>query len=566
MKEIIENDLVVLTPGVAQGVLPQYEKLVAEQLTEEKGRVIDRYFTNRDEDIVAMRDIMPGVIAGALVARTSRAAEDDIREVFWKEFYKQSEFELARDKGVELVRAGRKADAIIGRILADYGDDSVREQASGYVAVRRHSILSSLNVFRAKLISAIEASTRYIPWGEEVDGRFRYLRNERIMDSKYADIYVATADQLFEAYGKILPHLFAYVEEKNPPGDLDKGPYDLAVRGRVFDNLRKLLPLASYTNYVLFGTFRTLSEMVMDLRASPYSEDREVVNGMAKELLTVNPKFMEVVESRHAEPWTRHRVQVQEIVDRAVGVWGDQVWMGGGESRVGVRVVNKNWQKDLALGLVDSYKKSPAHQRESVAEVMAKNGQVAEIIKRLGEARGNRRHKVTDAFQRVVIEANFEGLSLSVIKDFNRQRNILDKSVIDWSADLGFYVPEDIEELGGEVLDDYNRAVGRAIEVYHLMRKDYPEEAKLILPQATKSRLTITMGLAEALWISELRTIPSGDPEYRPFGRMLWEGTVSAMPELAGMKNFVDGNDYPLNRIKEAVRADLEKGVGGSEI
>ncbi len=565
----IRDGVLMLSPNIGQHILPGHEGILRQEIAARKEQITSKYFTNLDMDIVAVKDTMPGVIAGALSARTSRAPNDDIREVFWTEFVLRPEFgvqlvteQIVQTEQISKDQAHTKAEEIIGRVLSDYGDDSVREQASGYVAVKGHTVLSSMRVFREKLLKAIEASTRYIDWGKRnTEGEFRYQKNEKLMNSQYADVFTEAMDGLFETYEKIWPQLWNHVVEKNPQGEVPDIPYKTAIRGRVCDNLRKLLPLGILTNYVLHADYRTLSEVIMNLRASPLDEDKNVANGMASELMAVNRKFIEVVESKHSKPWTESRIKIADTIRHGIGklLFGTNSEAKAFDG-VLMRVTNADWKLDLAKGLIDSDRKLPEDQLNLLAAEMVASGRFEEVLKDIGASRNNRRHKVPDAFQRVVIEVTFDGLSISGIKDFNRQRNILDKSVIDTSATRGIYIPDDLKTIGGEALEMYVAAQEKAIAAYNVIKDDFPEEAKLLLTHGTKSSITIQMGLAEAFWVAELRSIASGDPEYRRYAQDMWKKMIIAMPELEKMGSFVDMNEYPLNRIKEAVAADLHRG------
>jgi thymidylate synthase ThyX len=569
MRKIEAQTSIKISHDIYQGVLPLYETEVAKALTEQKRQFLDLLMTNPEGEVHVFRDNMPGVLAGMLTARSSRAIETDIGEVLWEEFVVSPELglkhiveHLQENEGLSEALSTEKAEKMTSRILDRFGDDSVREDASAYVAVRKHSVLTSMELFHHPLVTGIEASTRYIDWRNQEDGHYRYVRPEVIMNSEHAGLYVETMDNLFETYSELWPKVWDHIVEKIPQKEEESdAAYAEAVRGKVCDVLRKLLPLGIETNLVIHAHYRTLSETIMNLRASESSESRKLADEMAEELKKVNPRFIAVVDNVHGGEWVAHQEKQREI-DQNWCVAKTESWRP--KTGVEVRVLNADYRHDLIRAIYQ--KANPGlTKRELDFWVRRFNQhQLKDQVTSLEEIRENRRHKVDSIFESVVLEVDYEGISFSSYKDFNRHRNIITKTEPDWSADRGFFVPPLIEEIGGEVFEKYCHAQERAIAAKRILEKDFEVESRLLLTHGTKTKFTITMSLGESIWIEELRTISSGDPEYRWFAQQQCLKRRAAMPELAAVGQFVDFNDYQLGRIKEAVKADL-KGKKGQQ-
>ncbi|MBI1872212.1 FAD-dependent thymidylate synthase, partial [Candidatus Collierbacteria bacterium] len=101
----------------------------------------------------------------------------------------------------------------------------------------------------------------------------------------------------------------------------------------------------------------------------------------------------------------------------------------------------------------------------------------------------------------------------------------------------------------------------KALAAYQEIAGRYPIEARSLLTHGTFTRFTIGMGLGEAIWMTELRTIPTGNPEYRRLAQLMWNELTNLMPDMKVVGKYVDMEWYSLGRIKEAVKADL-KGRG----
>ncbi len=183
MKRVEAADRVIINNDVTQHVLPGLEESLAEVRTIGKEKLLRYYFTDPKCQVLAIKGTMEPVVAAALIARFSRAEDTDVTEIFGNEFVADpilgirlvSDY-LQEEEGYEYALAQDHARTMIKRIIDRFGDDSVREQASGYIIIQNHSVLASLQTFLHPLAKGIEASTRYIEWGEKENGDYRYLK------------------------------------------------------------------------------------------------------------------------------------------------------------------------------------------------------------------------------------------------------------------------------------------------------------------------------------------------------------------------------------------------------
>jgi thymidylate synthase ThyX len=544
-----------------QGVLPGWEEEVAGALTANKERVIGRFWTQPDPDspfqVMAMKSTMPPVLAEALVARYSRAAETDIRDLFWEEFVKEGlTGEDVYSEDLEGRLGEEKAREMIRRILDRFGDDSVRELASGTVMVQGASVLTMMEAFSHPLVSGIGASTRYIDWRErDREGNYRYVRPEAIMESREAEFYEKSMNGLFGAYELMWPRVWDFVVENNPkPEEMSEGAYRVAVQGQVCDILRKLLPLGIVNNFGLHANMRTFSEVIFRMAANDSGEAREVARQLFLALKKVNPESVAVCDS------ARGRESIIHLVERGnrLGRWGR--FAAGGDMGE-VEVVMTGRREALVASLMVGGNEGFDFEDLMTmgVERMGWDEYIRELAK-LMEVRGNRRHKVPDEFEGLGVEVGVRG-SFSVYKDFQRHRKVDWRSEPWWEGLGEYYIPQAITEMGGNTLYVYREAQEMALEAYHqLLRETRLTEARGVLTHGTMTNFKMGMGLGELIWLCEIRTIPSGDPEYRRLAQKIWRRAMEVMPELRVIKTFVDMNEYPLGRIGEAVRADLRGG------
>src|SRR5712692_10966725 len=154
-----------------------------------EARVLERYFTNLDRPVFALRNL-PEVVKGALFSRYSRT-EKSLRRVLLDEFISEPESGFERLAGTPPVDddmvAVRRAEEFYERVLVGYGDDSVAELAGAHVAVEQASTLAAKALEDSRIgISPLEKSTRYVRFDRPgPDGRYLYYRGEELSGDQY---------------------------------------------------------------------------------------------------------------------------------------------------------------------------------------------------------------------------------------------------------------------------------------------------------------------------------------------------------------------------------------------
>ena len=440
-----------------------------------------------------------------------------------------------------------------------FGDDSVREDASAYVMVQNASILATTLGIVHPLLTRIEASTRYIHWGEKENGRYLYKELDFDGDEQAKQVYGGAMELCFGTYQLLWQPVWDYVVASNPrEAGMSEAAYLTAVRGKVCDNLKGLLPLAALTNFGLHGDFRALSELIMNLRAEENEEMQKMGDAMAVELAKVNPEFIAVVNNEHGLAWTEYKRKREEYL--AKNPWLEAMPKEGNKRPgVDLRVSTRHFLYTAARAFLNSQNPNADKGKlNQMAQEMAKGGEMEKMLRDLGKMRTNRRHELPDFLRSVVLKIRFRQISFGSLKDLFRHRRILWRSKADFSGQNGHHIPKDIAAMGEEVVTKYGTVQKMMAETVIWMRGRLGEEkARYLLTQGMLTTFDIDCDLVEGYWISELRSIASGFEEYRWFAQELWRAMERKMPALTVLGSFTNMNDYPLGRIKEAVRQDL---------
>ncbi len=559
--------MIVKRGGEGQFVLPNFEEEIEKIERELKRRFLAPFVTNLDGDIYALTGNLPPVLAAIVVARQSRAETFDARDLIWEELALTPELGLAEvratlDRGVDAESLFKtdKAREKIRNIIDRFGDDSVREQASAYVMFQNMSVLATTFGMTHPLLTRIEASTRFIDWGKKDNGKFRYKELDWGGNEEAKNVYSTVMESCFSTYGELWDQVWTYVAKTNSREvGVSEVAYETAVRGRVCDDLRGLLPLSALTNFGLHGDFRSLSELIMNLAAEDNLEMKQMAEGMYQELRKINPEFVGVVENAHGKGWTKHRKEQNDYLVSEVSKIGlpDKAET---EATVKIEVSTNDFLKDITLAYLDwLYPGIDKVRLRLEATYLARTGKMQNILDELGRMRKNRRHELPEFLREITVKIDIDNYSLGTLKDLFRHRRIIWRSKANLEGNRGEYVPLDIRAIGGTVLETYKQAQETAREGRQWM-KDHKlkEAAEYMLLHGTKTNFEIRCDLLEALWISELRSIASGFEEYREVAQKLWHELIRELPELTTMGSFTDlTTNYPLGRVREAVRADV---------
>ena len=255
-----------------------------EEFTESQLKILNRYVTHTTSNIFALRNL-PEVIKGALFSRYSRSSLG-LRSLLLKEFIMNEETAFANIAGHTIEEVGenldiddqivatRKAQNFYDRILDGYGDDSIGELGGAHLALENISMLAAKAIEDCRIGgSPLEKSTRYIYFDQKFKGEYLFYREPMFMTSAYRDLYISTCNHLFETYSRLIPPLTELIEKKFPRDPvIASTAYTAALRAKVLDCLRGLLPASALTNMGVYGNGRFFETLIQKLNCSNLAE------------------------------------------------------------------------------------------------------------------------------------------------------------------------------------------------------------------------------------------------------------------------------------------------------
>jgi thymidylate synthase ThyX len=537
-----------------------------EEFTESQLKVLKRYVTNTSGNVFVLRNL-PEVIKGALFSRYSRSSLG-LRSLLLKEFILNEETAFdsitgltgsSEEQALDQMAAIKKAQNFYDRILDGYGDDSIGELGGAHLAIEQISMIAAKMIEDCRIGgSPLEKSTRYIYFDQKIKGDYLFYREPVLMTSAYREIYVDTCNMLFDTYSKFIPPLTAIMEQSFPKEEnVSKASYAAAVRAKVLDCLRGLLPAGTLTNMGVFGNGRFYESLLHKLHCHNLAELQDIGKKAYTELSKVIPSFVRRSETQHrhhqafAQFFETMRAEQRLVISEHLEKIPDHsnrshgVYLIDSTPDAPARVAAALLYIDSQRSLNDLYKYCHALSDEEIGRILEAGC----------NARENRRHKSPRALEHA--EFTFEIVSdFGVYRDLHRHRMLTqDRQLL--TCRLDYFVPQEIE--GTEMEKEYRQAMEQAKQVYDTIARELPEEAQYVVPMAYNIRWYFHINLRALQWLCELRSAPTGHPTYRYIAQEMSRQICQKIPAFERFFKFVDYNGHQLGRLGQEIRNEQKQ-------
>ncbi len=518
-----------------------------DQFTDQEKQLLGKFCTNVDSDVFALLNL-PDVVKGTLFSRYSRSPKS-LKRLLLDEFVHGTEIHvkslLGEAHSDALLEIG-KAEKFYERVLIQYGDDSVAELGGAHLALENISNLATKFIEDRRIgISPLEKSSRYVYFNEKVDGKYKFYRDDLILNSRLGDEYESACNLLFDTYTKLMEPMSAYFDEKFPKDEnVSDRAHKSIIKAKVCDSLRGLLPASTLTNVGLFGNGRAFEYLITKMRASNLGEINDLGKQMHDELNKVFPVFIKRSFSKYGDQAVEYCNSVRfpayapssEAIDSSYVklVEFDQNGVDKIVSSILFAATGKSY--DEALECVS--RMSDAEKRDVIANYVGN--------------RKNRRHRPGRAFENTqyLFEmcANF-----GAYRDLHRHRILTQERQL-LTTFNGYDVPNDIVNAG--YVGEFDEAMKYADQVFRELFTVSREHAQYVVPFAYRVRWYMRMNLREAYHLIELRSARQGHPDYRVIAQQMHYQIKSVHPQLAEWMKFVDMNDYDFERLESEKRID----------
>ncbi len=466
----------------------------------------------------------------------------------------------------------QKAEKFLNTFYFQYGHRSIADLAHIAFAIERLSILAATVLVDEPRWDGQERSTRY----QDFQKSGYYVPEFGGEDAARA-LYRETINRLFSEYRALSEEMFRYLRERTPkPDDMKQEGYERTLRARAFDISRYLLPLAANTSLGQIVSARTLENQVSRLLSHSHAEVRQLgellkraaqepaynVNGdKARELLEKlaqeSPASQPLVDfllrpvrvaptlMKYAEP-NPYEVETRRELSAAAAELLAAVPIE--QAPTVVLLEDDPLEIELAATLLYQYSHHPYTQIRGVVEALTP-AQRQEIID-MGLRHRGRHDEVARAYcagQRFRFDILMD---IGGFRDMHRHRRCV-QIVQEYTAAHGYDEPVEIADAG--LGQRYEAAMERARDAAARLaaRKsgDAEQQSQYVIPLAFRKRTLFKMDLAEAIYISELRTGVAGHFSYRNVAFAMYEAVARRYPALARYFRVTDVRE-PVDLLK----------------
>ena len=369
-------------------------------------KTLSDHFSNTEDNVFAI--ITPRQVdRGALMSRYSRT-DKSMRRIFLDEFLKN------KNRGEEFY----------DRVLLEYGDDSVAELGEAQIAIEGLSNIAVKKIEDRRIgLSYLEKSSRYVTWNKKENGKYRFYRDEKIMNSKFANEYEDSCNLSFETYSKNIEPMIEYIREKYPiekytfkdstdkkeklfsklknEGDIKSANmiYKGSTKAKALDILRGLLPSATLTNVGITGNGRAFEYLLTILGSSELDEEQKLASKIKKELDTTIKSFVRRADDKYGKAFQKY---LKDVKKKSKSITLKQIKPN---PKIGTitKIVDYETEKSALDNIITAimYEQSPSTSYQNILQQVKKMTMTKkiQIIIEFAKIRTNRRHRPSRAFE-----------------------------------------------------------------------------------------------------------------------------------------------------------------------
>jgi thymidylate synthase ThyX len=454
--------------------------------------------------------------------------------------------------------SSQKAEKFLNTFYFQYGHRSIADLAHIALAVERLSILAAIELADEQRWDGQERSTRYQDFKKS-----GYYTPDFGSDHEARKLYRETLDFLFAEYEALSAHMARYLMSITPkPADMKQEAYERTLKARAFDITRYLLPLATNTSLGEIVNARTLETQVAHLLSHTHKEVRLL--GEALKKAATSAAYNVGAES------SRDLVEKIRAVDPELGARAESELLR--EVRVAptlVRYADPNpYEIEARCELRQAARELMSHEQlapsKAIVDLLDEEPLEVEIattllyehchfsyrqIRQAVQVAGERRRReIIDLGLRhrgkhdemlrgfrAGQQFRFDILmDTGGFRDMHRHRRCV-QVMQQSTTQHGYEMLLDLEDAG--VRGRFEAAMLRAQSAVDKLAKsgsaEAEENSQYAIPLAFKKRALFKMDFAEAVYISELRTTPSGHVSYRNVAYAMYEAVARKYPALA---------------------------------
>jgi thymidylate synthase ThyX len=454
--------------------------------------------------------------------------------------------------------SAQKAEKFLNAFYFQYGHRSIADLAHLALAIERLSILAAIELADEQRWDGQERSTRYQDFRKS-----GYYTPDFGGDDAARQLYGETVDFLFVEYDALSTHMTQHLINITPkPAEMKQEAYERTLKARAFDITRYLLPLATNTSLGEIVNARTLETQVGRLLSHTHKEVRQLGDALKKaatgaaynvnaeslqdlvaQIRTLSPELGARAEQqllrevrvaptlvKYADP-NAYEMETRRELRQAAGE------LMGSEPIAPAKAIvdlldDEPLEVEIATTLLYEHCHHSYRQIRQAVQVAGERRR-REILD-LGLRHRGRHDEMLRGF-RAGQQFRFDILmDTGGFRDMHRHRRCI-QVLQGFTTQHGYEMLLDMEDAG--VRGRYESAMRRVqASVEKLAGGKTPEaeqNSQYAIPLAFRKRALFKMDFAEAVYISELRTTPTGHVSYRNVAYAMYEAVARKYPALA---------------------------------
>jgi len=532
------------------------------EFSSKEKKTLSDHFSNTEDNVFAI--ITPRQVdRGALMSRYSRT-DKSMRRIFLDEFLKN------KNRGEEFY----------DRVLLEYGDDSVAELGEAQIAIEGLSNIAVKKIEDRRIgLSYLEKSSRYVTWNKKENGKYRFYRDEKIMSSKFANMYEDSCNLSFDIYSKNIEPMVNYIREKYPiekysfkdstdgkeklfgklKNEMDIKSANMIYKGstkaKALDILRGLLPASTLTNVGITGNGRAFEYLLTVLGSSELDEEQKLASKIKNELDTTIKSFVRRADDKYGKAFQKY---LKDVKNKAKIVTKKEIKSNPVKGTI-TKLTDYESEKQALDTIITCimYEQSPSTSYQNIMQQVKKisTKRKIEIIDEFTKIRTNRRHRPSRAFENTYYTFDLCN-NFGMFRDFHRHRALtLERQLL--TTDHGYVLPKEIETVGLE--KDFKECMNNSKITFEKIRKKLPEQSQYVVNFAYNYPYFMKLNLREACHLIELRTIPQGHIDYRRVAQEMYKQINKVHPNISKIMKFVDLKEYDLERFESEKRTEEKR-------
>lgn len=520
-------------------------------------------FASNPRGLISVLSNLPPELVGALCSRASRAKNSLLKVLLEEYIYPivdgedkklagelENTVKFLKNGGFKNILNNQRAQSFYAKWLSQYGDDSIAQMTGTHVVFWGISQVAMKFLEDRRIgLEPIEKSTRYVNFGNKVDGNYLYYTP--VPDLEKLDLlkeYRETMNKLFDTYTALLLPLKSWLTKNFE----DK---ESILEKKAFDTLRGLLPMATLGQVAFRGNAQAFEYLLSRTLKHSLGELRWIAGTLKKELDKEIPSLLLRLAEENSQGYQDYLVNRNAKVRAYLKKKEcDNRKNIGGKPEVRLVEYDPEAETRIVTGIIfpeshESWEKVYEKARKmSVSEK-------SEIFENYLGGRKARWYKTGRALENSYLKFEIV-MDIGAYRDLHRHRIMTQERQM-FSTHHGYAVPKELEESG--LAEPFKSALDRAKTLFDKIEPHDPELAQYVVPLAYRMRFYQYQNLRQAFWETELRTISQGHPDYRIIEQKKYELIKSKFP-LISKYMLVDMNDYAVARrgTEEAIQKKEE--------